>query len=101
MLKITLCFSASKPQYAQYQELLLGTIYKENKTMILLLCLCIAKRPKSFSFQEGYLHLPFSSDGKALSIDPKITYRHNYSIGVFGTGFPGICLSGKLTTLLK
>lgn len=48
MLKITLHFSASKPQYSQYQELL-ETICKENRAVILLLISALLKAYK-YSF---------------------------------------------------
>lgn len=57
MLKITLHFSASKPQYSQYQELL-ETICKENRAVILILCLCIAKGLQVFLLKKGiFSHL--------------------------------------------
>lgn len=63
MLKITLHFSASKPQYSQYQELL-ETICKENRTVILLLCLGIPKGLKVFLLKKRVFLPSFSLDEK-------------------------------------
>lgn len=73
MLKITLHFSASKPQYSQYQKLL-ETICKENRTVILLLCLCISKGLKVFLLKKDIFSHLFSLNEKTLSLGPKITY---------------------------